>query len=633
MSKNQTMMILNTIYKAIIAISLLLLTSNCARIASPSGGIKDEFPPVVKNSKPEANALGYSKDKVRIYFDEIVVLKGLNDNFLVSPPTATKPMVSAYGKELSVEFEDTLQSNTTYTLYFGNAIADNNEGNILPNYTFSFSTGYVMDTMRLQGYVVNSETLNPEAGIIVGIYSNFSDTAFTHSVPVRIAKTNKEGWFSVNNVKPGKYMVRALGEMDNDFRFNQPGELIAYSEDVFETSQETITLMDSIFLDSIGEDDEHHLIFKELRPRDTIMYYPDNILLMSFKEYHPFQTLKEKNRKQEDRLEFVFLDKITAEPRIALLADTTIADWYIPEYSEDSLALTYWVKDTALIKLDTIAVLFDYQVTDTLEQYVWKRDTLNMRFKRKKKSARQKRKEASQEEKDKEDGKVKKTPALKLTLSPGTSVPFFQDLILTSPQPLASVDPSAVHLQEVVNDSTYVDLKYVFAKDKVIPRSYRLTYNWDQEKTYFLRIDSASFYGIYGLTNDSIGQKISIIGEDKFSNIFVNVKNLRSNAVVQLLSASEEVLFTAKVDANNTEAAFYYLKPNKYYVSLFYDDNNNGEWDPGCYEEKRQPEELYFFPKVIQAKAYYDMEEDWDLDALPVLDQKPLELRNKKKKK
>lgn len=631
MSKHQTMNDLNIFLKALVAVFLLVVTSNCARIASPSGGIKDEYPPVVKTSKPEANALGYQKDNVRIFFDEIIVLKNMNDNFLLSPPTENKPVVSAYGKELSVEFEDTLQSNTTYTLYFGDAVVDNNEGNVLKNYSFSFSTGYVMDTMRLQGYVINAETLNPEAGLIVGIYSNFSDTAFTNNVPMRIAKTNAKGWFSVNNVKPGRYMVRALGEMDNDFRFNQPGEIIAFSEDVFETSQETITLMDSIFLDSIGADDEHILVFKELRPRDTIMYYPDDILLMSFVEYHPFQTLKEKKRDKEDRLEFAFLDKITSDPRIFLLEDTTITDWYIPEYAQDSLSLTYWIKDTALIKQDTIAVLFHYEVTDTLEQYVWKRDTLNMRFKRKRKSARQLRKEAEKEVKDAEEGKKKKITPLKLVLSPGNSVPFFQDLIITSPQPLASADLSAVHLQEKVNDSTYLDLKFAISEDKEMARSYRLTYNWNQEKTYQLRIDSASFYDIYGLTNDSIGQRISIVGEDKFSNVFVNVKNLRSDAVVQLLSSSEEVLFSQEVTTDNSEATFYYLKPNKYYISLFYDVNNNGKWDPGSYEEKRQAEEIYFFPKVIEAKAYYDMEEDWDLEATPLMEQKPLELREKKK--
>lgn len=606
--------------------------SNCARVGSPNGGIKDEIPPVVEKSKPVAGQLGYDDQRMRIFFDEIVVLKSLNDHFLVSPPTEKKPEVTAYGKELTVEFEDTLQANTTYTLYFGDAIVDNNEGNVLHNYTFSFSTGFVMDTMRLQGYVINAETLDPEVGILVGIYANQADSAFTNSVPMRIAKTNEEGWFSVNNVSPGSYKVRALGEMVTDFRFNQTGEIIAFSQDVFTTSQETITLMDSVFLDSIGEDDEHILVFKELSPRDTIMYYPDDIILMSFAEAFVFQTLSEKKRDIETRLDYTFNSKIVEEPKIRLLDDTLNTDWNISEISDDSLTISYWVKDSALYNLDTIAVLFEYQVTDSLQRYVWKEDTLQMRFKRKKKSERQQRKDAKQAEKDKEEGKVEKIPALKLNFEYKGSVPYFEDYKFVSEQPIASIRDTSIRLFEIINDSTMTPLKFKFEKDTETPRSYRMVYRWDEGKTYQLIIDSASIYDIYGLTNDSIGQKISVVGEEKFSTIIMNLKNMKGVAMVSLLDSKQEVVETQRVTPELGEAVFFYLKPSKYYVSLFYDTNDNGLWDPGEYSEQRQAEERRFFSKMIEAKAYYEMEEDWDVEGAPIREQKPKDLKPKEKK-
>ena len=606
------------------SLSLLLTLSQCANVGNPTGGEVDVDPPLVMESKPEAGELGVNTREIRIRFNEIVVLNSLNDHFLVSPPTEKKPTVKAYGKDVYVEFEDTLQSNAVYTLYFGDAIVDNNEGNPIKDYTFSFATGYELDTMRLQGYVTDAQTLSPEEGIIVGIYTDFSDSAFTSSVPVRIAKTDKRGYFSINNVKPGVYKVRALSEMDNDFRFNQPGEKIAFLDTKYETTQETITLIDSVFLDSIGEDKEHYPIFQELRPRDSVVYYPDDILLFAFTEERIFQALKGKERKQEDRLDFEFASHIDEEPRIKLLNDQERNDWYIAEMGEDSTTFYYWVKDTALIAQDTIMVLFDYQKTDSLSHLVWQTDTLPMRFKRKKKSARQQRRE------DKKDNEQEpKAQPLVLDITAKSSVNYFDDVYITSPQPLEYIKGEDFRLYEVVNDSTTKPLDFKFFKDEKKARTYRIEYYWNQEKTYQLAVDSAKIYDIYGQTNDSIGYQFSIVPEDKFSTIFINLKNLKGRAVVQLINASQEVLEEQAVK-DDQEIGFYYLKPGKYYFSLFYDINGNGKWDAGKYAEKRQPEEVRFFPKMIETKAYYEMEEDWDVEALPILEQKPDDLNNKK---
>jgi len=618
---------LKNVFRIILGSLLIALMSQCANVGSPSGGEKDTQAPILVESQPELGALGYNKKQIKFKFDEIVVLKNLNDYFLVSPPMQQTPTVKAYGKELIVEFEDSLQSNAVYTLYFGDAIVDNNEGNPMKDFAFSFSTGNVMDTMRIQGYVVDAETLDPESGIIVGIYANEHDSAFTTEVPVRIAKTNPKGYFSVNNVKPGRYIVRALSEVDNDFRYNQPGEKIAFLDTIFETSQETITLMDSIFLDSIGEDKEHHRVFQELRPRDTIFYYPDDVLLKAFTEERVFQSLKGKSREQENRLDFEFSSAISALPKIKLLDDPSREDWYIPEMGTDSLNYYYWLKDTALIALDTITVLFDYQKTDTLSQYVWQTDTLHMRFKRKQKSERQKRREERQAEKEKAPAKAK---PLNLEISAKSAVNYFDDIYITSPQPLAHIDGADFRLYEVVNDSTTKALKFKFSKDDELPRTYRISYIWDQEKKYQLAIDSAKIYDIYGLTNDSIAYQFSIVPEDKFSTIFLNIKNLKGYAVVNLLNSSQEVLEQQSIESDG-ELGFYYLKPGKYYFSLFYDDNKNGEWDTGKYADKRQPEEVLFFPKRIETKAFYEMEEDWDVSATPVLEQKPTDLKTTEK--
>lgn len=630
----------------LLGIALSFLVVSCARVSSPTGGLKDEDPPVMESSKPAMNALGVSKQEITITFDEIIVLKELTTNFLVSPPTKVKPEVKAYADDIIVEFADTLQSNTTYTLYFGDAIVDNNEGNILHDYTFSFSTGYTVDTMRMQGYVVDASTLDPVSNIMVGIYSNTEDSAFTKDVPMRIALTNEDGWFSVNNVRPGQYMVRALNDMDNNFRFNQPGEMIAFNHDIYETSQGIEVLYDSVFTDSLGDDRKHYINFKEMRQRDSVIYFPDDIMLMAFVQDRDFQVLKEKKRDDENQLDFTFESQILESPEIRLLDDTTNTDWYVKEFSEDSLSVKYWVKDSALIMLDTISILFNYQVTDTLDQFVWQQDTMHMRFKRKKKNDRQKRKEAKDKEKEeakeakeeaKEGGEVApkpKKPAtpLKITQEPAGKVPYFGDITFTSPQPIASINKEGIRLYEFINDSTLKELKYKFFQDEHLARSYHMAYAWDQEKSYQVIIDSATIYDIYGLTNDSIGQRVDILTEDNYSTIFLNLYDMKGDAVVELIDGSKKVVASQSVTVGKGEVEFLYLKPNKYYVSLFYDANGNGKWDSGNFEEDIQAEERRYFNKVIEAKAYYEMVEDWGVEDLNVLEQKPEGLKDKKKK-
>lgn len=610
--------------KYLLAFGVLMMMSRCANVGSPNGGIKDENPPILKASKPEVNSLGFDGDRVRIFFDEIIVLKSINDNFLVSPPMENKPLIRAYGKELSVEFKDSLQSNTTYTLYFGDAVVDNNEGNIYDNFSFSFSTGYQLDTMRLQGYVIDAETLDPISGIIVGIYANHHDSVFTQNVPLRIAKTDAEGWFSVNNVKPGQYIVRALLEMDNDFKFSQPTETIAFCDSIFATSQGTLTLMDSVFRDSIGEDKEVIPIFVEMQARDTIVYYPDSIILKAFTEARVFQALESKERKPDNFMSFTFASPIGEMPSIALQDDPMRQDWYLTEFSEDSLTLNYWLRDTSLAHQDTLMVYFDYQVSDTLQQLVWKRDTINMRFKHKKKSARQMRREKKEDEKQ----DTPKVTPLKLVTTASASVPYFDDLYIQSAQPVSNYSLSGIHLFKIINDSTEQAVKYIWDEDP--NRLYRMSYKWDEEARYRLMIDSATFRDIYNQVNDSLSYVFGIKGEDKYSTIILNVFNLKENAVVQLLDKSQQVLESFSVDSEGEELYFEYLEPGDYYINLFYDTNGDGLWTTGEYASKLQPEELRFFNKKISAKAYYEIAEDWDVESLHILEQKPIELRDNK---
>jgi len=207
-------------------LTALFLIVACANQGFPTGGPKDEDPPFIKESTPEPNALNYSEKTIEIEFNELIQLKNANQKLVVSPPMNKKPTISTRGKVLEILFEEDLQPNVTYTLDFADGIADNNEGNIIPSFRFSFSTGETVDSLQVSGHLFESDDLSPADGILVMLYNNLADSAFETLVPVRMAKTNEKGYFSIQNVHPGRYRVYALDDKNNSYKHTQPGDRI-----------------------------------------------------------------------------------------------------------------------------------------------------------------------------------------------------------------------------------------------------------------------------------------------------------------------------------------------------------------------------------------------------------------------
>ena len=177
---------------------LMLTIMACASIGNPDGGIYDEIPPQVVSASPENRATSYDKKKISILFNEFIKLENANEKVIVSPPQIEAANIRADGKRIKVTLYDTLQENTTYTIDFSDAIEDNNEGNLMGSYTFSFSTGEEIDTMEVSGTVLNAADLEPIKGILVGLYpadSTFHDSLLNTTPFRRISRTNGSGRF------------------------------------------------------------------------------------------------------------------------------------------------------------------------------------------------------------------------------------------------------------------------------------------------------------------------------------------------------------------------------------------------------------------------------------------------------
>ena len=202
----------------------------CASIGNPDGGPYDETPPKFVRSEPVPNATNVQRKKVNIEFDEFIKLENPAEKVIISPPQIVSPEVKAVGKRVQVTFEDTLKENTTYTIDFGDAIVDNNEGNPLGQFTYAFSTGSNIDTMEVSGVVLNAEDLEPIKGIQVGLHRNLSDTAFTSLPFDRISRTDSRGKFTIRGIAPGSYRLYALKDGNQNFIFDSKTEAIAWMD-------------------------------------------------------------------------------------------------------------------------------------------------------------------------------------------------------------------------------------------------------------------------------------------------------------------------------------------------------------------------------------------------------------------
>lgn len=601
----------------------------CASTGMPDGGPYDETPPKFVRATPEPNATNNQRKKISIEFDEFIKLDKPSEKVIISPPQKEAPEVKVSGKKVLVEFFDTLQENTTYTVDFGDAIVDNNEDNPLGNFAYAFSTGEHIDTMEVSGTVLNAQDLEPVKGIQVGLHKDLSDTAFTKLPFVRISRTDSRGHFTIRGVAPGKYRIYALMDGNQNYLFDSKTEAIAWQDSLVIPSMAPAVRQDTVWneLDTLAYDTIYEVHYTR--------FMPDDIILRSFKEENPMQYLMKSEREQLNRFSLYFSAKSDTLPTIKGL-DFDEKDAFVIESNARHDTIRYWIKDTTLCERDTLTFQMDYFATDTLGQLVPKTDTLRMmnKINRERRLAMaeeaRKKEEKERKKREKRGDTIKAEPKFfAMNVDAPSSLDINRNITLKFEEPVESIDTSAIHMAVMV-DSVWQDIPFIFMADSVAPRQYQILADWQPGQEYQLKIDSLAIKGIYGLYTNKVENKLKVKTLEEYGTLYLNISGAGPHAVVQLLNSSDAVVRQQPVTDKRT-CDFYFLQPStKYYIRLFNDDNNNGIWDTGNYGEKRQPEEVFYFPKVWEMKANFEFEENWDLHATPTDRQKLDEIKKQK---
>jgi len=549
-------------------IALVVLFYACAHVVSPTGGPRDEDPPEVVRSSPPNYSANFDDDQIRIFFNEFVALHNIRQQLLVSPPMETMPEVRIRGRSIVMDIEEDMRPNTTYNFFFGDAIRDITEGNAIPNFQFVVSTGDHVDSLALGGQVKNAFNLAPEEGVYVMIYDNIYDSVPYLERPVYLAKTDKNGKFTISNMAEGSYKMFALDDRNYNFKYDLPEEWIG-------------------FLDSLVSPRYFEAVHDTLED-GTLNPLPDighSYTLYLFQEEDTVQRITSSRLVREGLIEMVFRVPFDSA-HVREIKEPFDQQWHVPEFGIYHDTLRIWFAETGRDTLH-LEVLDGDQVLDTI-----------VRSTRPRRPARQP---------DEEEEPV-------LNISPEFrrrgAVPFFRPLTLRSDHPLAEIDTGRIQLY--IHDSI-PHLSHFYVTDQAL-RTAEMYPPLEEETSYRLDILPGAFTDIYGLTNDTLGISFTTNSRENYGNLILDVEvpETGHQNILQLLNTDQDVL-QEKIISEGGRYVFRHLTASRYLVRLIEDLDGSGSWTTGHYLRQRQPEPVHMLSDTIQIRENWDVEMPWTI--------------------
>lgn len=565
-----------------------LLFPKCAVIEPPAGGPKDTIPPVLVRSVPVINATNFKGEKILITFDEFIKLDKISEKLVLSPPQERLPEFKIKGKSLEIEFFEPLDDETTYTLYFSDAVVDNNEGNKLPNFEFAFSTGSIIDSLKFSGKVVDAFTNEPLEGIFVMFYESFEDSLPMLKRPRYVTKTDRKGRFVLSNLKYRSYKIFALRDENSNYKFDQLTEAVAFRLNP---------------IDSTG-------LFG---PSNAEMLKDSSYVLRLFQEENRVLARTDFSRNQRRKISLAFSKKPIDTVEISPLNTPvdSAEQWFITGTNLKGDSLDFWIVNDNINKNDSLIVTAKYLKTDSLLNLVEAIDTLRMFFTEKAPTTSRRRDKV-----ESVDVEKKQTLPIKSSVRQGGSLQPHQALKLTMNMPLLSIDTSLLVLKDMT-DSLDIN-SFSFKADTLNPLLYFISNPWLANKNYRLTVFPNAFVNLDRVTNDTINFDFKGADPEKFGTIRLNLTGTTPNVIVEL-TKDKGVVVDKKTVSEDGIVSFSFVPPGKYKMRFTLDENTNDKWDTGLYLDKKQPEKVIMYVdenknREIQVRENWEYEITYNLE-------------------
>jgi hypothetical protein len=574
-----------TIFFSFLLLCLLVLT-RCANPVTPQGGPKDEKAPKVVSTDPANFSTGFQQKTIRIDFDEFIALKNPTSEIFISPPALNKPETRIRGKSLIIDLEDSLRSNTTHSISFGLALADITEGNVLKNFNYVFSTGSWLDSMSVRGKVLSAFDLSPMKNVFVGLYIDVPDTLPFDSLPFRkapfyLTRSNENGEFHFQNLRPDRGRIIAVEDQNSDLFFSQLSEKVAFLDTLVSPVYTKIIRPDTaVSSDSAGNSDS----LKINKPAEIHSSDTKSLTLYMFEQPDTMQRLSGSSYPGASQIQFRF--KLPVE-------NLTVRAAY-----NDSLTRKSRLEYSA--RRDTVNLWLAGRSPDTLSLIIENEEILpdTIFFSRENTEKRLKKGEVAVK-----DLKIESP-------SPGFGFNYYRSpLNINWSCPLETAYTNRFILTE--GEDT---LNPVAIFTDSISRRMRINHDWKEATSYKLIVPAGAVKSLTEEENDTLELSFRTREAKEFGNLAlsVNLPLKDANFLVQLLNESEKIMFEQQSTKGKEILRFVSLNPGKYKIKAILDQNGNGRWDPGNFYKFIQPETVSYFPKVIEIRANWDIEERWD---------------------
>ncbi|MBE0674710.1 MAG: Ig-like domain-containing protein, partial [Bacteroidales bacterium] len=582
---------------------VLLLAAACAKQGAPSGGPKDTTPPEVIKTEPQNGATNFTGKTITISFDEFVTLDKIQEKFMMSPPVIKKPDIAVKGKNIVITIDEELRDSTTYTLYFQDAIRDLNESNILENYQFRFSTGRYIDSLSLAGEVFQAFNLEVPERMLIMLHSNLSDTAPLKLIPDYISMSDQQGYFTINNLHEGRYRLFALEDMNSNRKYEPGDESFAFADAIVEISpmnNYSPLVADSIL--HVEEADSTHR-HAHLREPDYLLYSSASVKT----KYYLAATA----RRQAKLLEYFFSVPLDTM-KFTFEAAGLTQDDYFTEITRNRDTIRLWLRDSAVYNQPLIETIITYPFTNTGDSVVYKTDTIPMRFIQPRATR----------------GNIALKGLAMQVNATRTGIPPGRDIMIVPESPLRSADFSLFSIT-LAGDTTGLTMPFEPEFDTLVPRQIRIKQTLEPGKEYILTMLPGAMTSIYGETNDTASYRFPVRLSSTYGTLNTMLKEYEGSVIVQLLDGRESLIMETQA-VSPGKASFSFIENGTYRLKVIYDTDGNGKWTPGDFLKGRQPEMVSYFPKVLEIKSNWDLEEDWDIS---IPGQKDQGLRTKQPQK
>lgn len=593
--------------RQLIYFASLVFLAACANIVSPTGGPKDTTPPQVIATSPPSGTTRFSEHSFSLRFDEFIQTGNLQQQLLVSPPLTNNPTLKLKGKTLIISFKDTLLPNATYAFYFGESIKDITEGNLMPPYTYFFSTGDSIDQQVLRGKVFNAFDGKVAENLLVMLFAlPMADSAFALEFPRYITRPDKSGTFEFRHLAAGEYHLAALSDLNNNMRYDLITEGVAFHtlpvtpwpdqpliapQD--STSNDSLAGLpgasDTLLIEVPADTAEWQLITDTAQtgtPSPFLAKTPEIVLRMFVGEDSIQKVLAARSEGRNKA--FVAMRYPLKEPQINILPPLhdTMVRWVTNETTD---TLIFWLSahphDSLVIEVvsggdsrDTIYIPLREPPVSPRGRVQAPQLTFQMNVPR--------------------NGKLRPGIQPEVTFSIPLRAYDFSNATISSPDtsfPLDLTPKAAGILRDfLIGNQLETGIRYEISIPPGAAGSWDGTAQ-DDTLTWSFTPEAADQFGtltVVPLTRDGLSGTI----------------------LLMLTDEKMRVLETRTLTKPYAKQTFSHLLPAKYSLMAVDDRNGNGRWDTGDYWKRIQPEEILRLPNPVNIRANWEEELEWKLE-------------------